>query len=98
MWSPRIEVIVLSVGIAFPSVAVAQERVDLVLQRGKIFSSDALLSTYSAVVVNDGLIVELGRDDLIDRYLPEQAIDIEGKFVVPGFIDTHIHILSLIHI
>ena len=92
MWSPRIEVIVLSVGIAFHSVAVAQERVDLVLHGGKIFSSDELLSTYSAVAVNDGLIVELGRDDLIDRYLPELAIDIDGKFVVPGFIDTHIHI------
>ena len=32
----------------------AQEPVDLLLHNGKIFTADALLSTYSAVAVRDG--------------------------------------------
>ena len=70
----------------------AQESADLLLHSGKIFSADQLLSTYSAVAVRDGRIVALGWDDLGEQYHAERSIDLGGRFVVPGFIDTHIHI------
>ena len=72
--------------------AQAQESVDLLLHNGKIFTADELLSTFSAVAVRDGRIVALGWDGLIDRYRSARTVDLGGKLVVPGFIDTHIHI------
>ena len=74
--------------------AQAQERepADLLLHGGKVFSADALLSTYSAVAVRDGRIVGLGWDDLARRFVAERTIDLAGRLVVPGFIDTHVHV------
>ena len=70
----------------------AQESVDLVLHNGKIFTADQLLSTFSSVAVRDGRIVALGWDGLLDQYQATRTVDLGGKLVVPGFIDTHIHI------
>ena len=70
----------------------AQEAVDLVLHNGKIFTADQLLSTFSAVAVRDDRIVALGWDGLLDQYRAARTVDLDGKLVVPGFIDTHIHI------
>ena len=82
---------VAAIGVA-AAPAHAQEPVDLLLHNGKVFTADALLSTYSAVAVRDGRIVALGWDDLADRYRAARTIDLDGRLVVPGFIDTHIHI------
>ena len=72
--------------------AQAQEPVDLLLHDGKVFAADELLSTYSAIAVRDGHIVALGWDELTDRYRAARTIDLDGRLVLPGFIDTHIHI------
>ena len=74
--------------------AQAQERepADLLLHNGKVFSADALLTTYSAVAVRDGRIVGLGWNDLAGRFDAERTIDLAGRLVVPGFIDTHVHV------
>ena len=80
-----------AVGIA-AGPAHGQEPVDLLLHNGKVFTADALLSTYSAVAVRDGRIVALGWDELADRYRAARTIDLDGRLVLPGFIDTHIHI------
>ena len=72
--------------------AQAQEPVDLLLHNGKVFTADQLLSTYSAVAVRDGRIAALGWDELTDRFRAARTIDLDGRLVLPGFIDTHIHI------
>ena len=68
------------------------EPADLLLHNGKVFSADALLSTYSAVAVRDGRIAGLGWDGLARRFDAERTIDLAGRLVVPGFIDTHVHV------
>ena len=72
--------------------AQAQEPVDLLLHDGKVFTADPLLSTYSSVAVSDGRIVALGWDELADTYSATRTIDLAGRLVLPGFIDTHLHI------
>ncbi len=70
----------------------AQEQVDLLLHNGKVFAADELLSTYSAVAIRGDRIVAVGWDGLADQYRAARTVDLGGKLVVPGFIDTHIHI------
>ena len=90
----RAGVAATAAGVLVITAAHAQEPepADLLLHNGKVFTADALLSTYSAVAVRDGRIVALGWDDLARRYDPERSIDLAGRLVVPGFIDTHVHV------
>ena len=68
------------------------EEVDLLLHNGKVVTVDAEFSIRSAVAVRDGKIVAVGGDELCRRFHATQTIDLEGKVLLPGFNDTHIHI------
>ena len=45
------------------------------------------------VVVQDGVIVEVGRyDRLIERYQPDEVIGSQRHVVIPGLINAHHHV------
>lgn len=69
-----------------------QESVDLILHNGKLFTADAMLSMRTAVAVRGGRIVAVGDERLRTDYRAAKVIDLRGRLVVPGFIDTHIHV------
>lgn len=62
-----------------------------VFYNGRIHAMSAEDSYYDYMIVEDQFISELGYGipDTID-----QAIDLKGKFICPGFIDTHMHLLG----
>lgn len=67
---------------------------DMVLHNGKIVTVDAQFSTAQAIAVRDGKILKVGSDQAI---LPlagpnTRKIDLQGKTVIPGLIDTHSHL------
>ncbi len=66
--------------------------VDTVFYNGKIVTLDQQLSIASTVVVTNGRIVAVGDDHVADRYAAATAIDLGGKLLIPGFIDSHTHI------
>ncbi len=68
------------------------QAVDLILTNGKIVTVDADFSIHNTVVVNDGRIVETGDQSLLGKYQAASQVDLGGKTVLPGFIDSHIHI------
>ena len=43
------------------------------------------------VVVNDGLIVAVGREKDVDTAQPRTLIDARGTCLAPGLIDSHVH-------
>jgi predicted amidohydrolase YtcJ len=75
-----------------PAGLVAQERVDLLLTNGKVFTADPLLSIHSTVAIRGPRIVAVGGRELIGRYQADRTIDLGGRLTIPGFIDTHIHV------
>jgi len=66
--------------------------VDTIFFNGKIVTLDQQLSIASTVVVNDGRIVAIGDDRVADRYDAATAIDLGGKLLMPGFVDSHTNI------
>ncbi len=66
--------------------------VDTIFYNGKIVTLDQQLSIASTVVVDDGRIVAIGDDQVADPYDATTAIDLGGKLLMPGFIDSHTHI------
>lgn len=66
---------------------------DLILYNGRIATVDADFSTHQALAVEDGRIVAVGRNDdvLALRMNTTDVVDLEGKMVLPGLIDSHVH-------
>lgn len=85
-------VCLLGVLTSLPGAVGAQESVDLLLHNGKVFTADDLGSIHRAVAIRDGRIVEVGGEELVARYRAARSLDLRGRLVTPGFIDTHVHI------
>jgi hypothetical protein len=66
---------------------------DLILVGGAIYTVEPDQPRAEAVAVRDGRILAVGDDGDIARYRgPATAVvDLDGAFVVPGFIDNHTH-------
>lgn len=70
----------------------AQERT-LVLANGRFWTADSAVPWVEAVAVRGGWIVAAGSREEVLRAVGEgvEVEDLQGRFVVPGFIDTHTH-------
>jgi predicted amidohydrolase YtcJ len=67
---------------------------DLVLHNGKIITVDANFSLAQAIAVRDGKILRVGRDaEVLSLAGPKtRRINLQGRAVIPGLIDTHSHL------
>jgi len=74
--------------------ALAQQKADVVLRDGKILTVDSNFSTAEAVAISGNRITAVGSDaDVMKTAGPNtKVIDLKGRTVVPGLIDTHRHI------
>jgi len=62
-------------------------------QRGNTLGNLGILEDGS-ILVRDGIIQEVGKTpDLIERYPDEKRFDVEGKVILPGFVDPHTHVV-----
>jgi len=73
--------------------AEAQSGTTTLLLNGKILTMDSRSSTSEALVVRDGRIVATGKAVDLRKMAGPQArvIDLEGRTVIPGLIDSHMH-------
>src|ERR1043166_2812399 len=69
------------------------EDADLILHHGKIATVDAKFSIHEALAVKEGRVLRVGSDSEILklRGSKTEVIDIGGKLVLPGLIDSHVH-------
>ncbi len=66
--------------------------VDTILHNGKVITIDADLSLASAVAIDGTDIVAVGGAELLESYKSANTIDLSGKVLMPGFIDSHTHL------
>ncbi|MCW2271126.1 N-substituted formamide deformylase precursor [compost metagenome] len=66
---------------------------DLVLVNGKVYTAEPGQRLMQAVAVKDGKILQVGSDAQINALADAntQRIDLAGKVLMPGMIDTHSH-------
>lgn len=70
---------------------------DLVLRGGTIATVDSELGNVEALAVSGYQVTAVGSNDEIAAYIGPgtEVVELEGRFVVPGFIEGHGHFLSL---
>lgn len=73
------------------------ENASLALLNGNILTLNSSMPRAEAIAVRDDKILAVGGNGKIRRYISAgtRIIDLEGKTVVPGLTDCHVHMLAL---
>src|SRR5580693_7414125 len=81
---------IVAIAAALPARA---QNADTILVNGKILTVDRQFSTREALAIRDGKITAVGSNMYVRKQAGPQTrvIDLEGRTVIPGFIDSHIH-------
>ncbi|KAK8070362.1 hypothetical protein PG997_010565 [Apiospora hydei] len=88
--------LILGLGLASIAGATAPEPADLVFRNGSIYTLDAASSAAAALAVKGGYISTIGQDADIELSIgvDTKVIDLQGRMVMPGLIDSHMHVLQ----
>lgn len=67
-------------------------KVDTLFVNGTVYTVDSAFSKTEAVAVKDGKIIGTGTTaELQQQFEAKETVDLQGKFMYPGFIDAHAH-------
>ena len=77
-----------------PAVPGGAQEADRAYVNGKIYTVDEKFSTASALAVKDGRFIYVGDEAGVKAHIGPltYVIDLEGKTVIPGLHDAHVHI------
>lgn len=66
---------------------------DIVLTNGIVYTADAADRICQAIAIKGNRILFIGSDEAVQQYIGKETnqIDLLGRFVMPGMIDSHIH-------
>ena len=69
---------------------------NLLLWNGNVITMDDDHPRAEALLITDGRIAVVGSNEEVCRLKGEgwESIDLHGKTVLPGFIDTHVHLMA----
>ncbi|XP_021297225.1 uncharacterized protein LOC110426338 isoform X1 [Herrania umbratica] len=69
--------------------------VDLIVKNGVIFTSDPSFPVADSMAIRDGRILRVGSYSSLQDLsgYGTKELNLEGKIVVPGFIDSHVHLI-----
>ena len=84
--------IILGVALLISSVAPAAEA-DLILHGGKIVTVNNRFSVRQAIAISNGRILEVGSDRAVTKLRGPRTemVDLQGRMVIPGLMDSHTH-------
>ena len=90
----RVFAIIFVVSGILPFPAFAQSA-DIALVNGKILTVDARFSTHQALAIQSERILSVGGNSQIKQLIDSntEVIDLEGKTIIPGLIDNHVHFI-----
>jgi predicted amidohydrolase YtcJ len=71
------------------------ETTNALLLHGHIYTGDPATPWVSALAVDNGRITAIGTDAAVAKHRPPKAavIDLQGRTVIPGIVDSHMHML-----
>src|SRR5215470_17415688 len=89
-----IAALTVAAGVA-PARAQAPAAADTILVNGKIITLDDTSSIVQAVAIRDGKVLAIGANADIRQRADARTtiVDLGGRTVVPGLMDSHIHAL-----
>lgn len=88
---------ILIVATSLVAPATGQEQADLVLRNAVVHTVNPARPRAGAVAIGGGRILAVGNDEDVQGHIgPETRVrDLDGRTVVPGFDDSHAHLLGI---
>jgi predicted amidohydrolase YtcJ len=85
------------IGVLLPGQTPSAPAADLILMNGHVLTVDAKDSLAEAVAVARGKIIAVGSNEKVSQLAAKNAriVDLHGRTVTPGLIDTHCHFREL---
>jgi len=71
------------------------QKVDLIVHNAIIYTANEKFSVESALIVDDGIFIDVGGEEIMKNYSSQNIIDAQGLSIYPGFIDSHSHFHNL---
>ncbi|MFH1194425.1 MAG: amidohydrolase family protein [bacterium] len=70
---------------------------DLILKNGNIITIDDSIPNAQAIAIKGDKILFVGSNEEIENFIGDstETIDLDGKFVMPGFFESHAHFLGV---
>jgi len=90
----KFEFILISFSLFFLFSCSQQPKADRIYINAEIWTGDSSNYRATAIAIKDSLIVFVGTDYTAWRGNNTEVIDVNGKMIVPGFIDNHTHFLG----
>ena len=77
---------------------ISKNKADVIFYNGVIYTADNTQSTVNALALKGNKIIFTGDFASAKTYLSEQTrlLDLEGKMVIPGLHDAHIHLAGIV--
>tara|TARA_B100000003_G_C10936422_1_gene373501 strand:+ start:2251 stop:3882 length:1632 start_codon:yes stop_codon:yes gene_type:complete len=72
-----------------------EKKVDLIVHNARVYTSDDNYTNVSSFVVDEGKFIEVGGEELVEKYKSKNTVNARGLPIFPGFIDSHCHLLNL---
>ena len=88
---------VVLLGLLFATTVAAEEPADLILRGGEVVTLDAKLPRADALAARGDRIVKVGSSQSVSQLIgpKTRVIELNGRLVIPGFIEGHGHFTSL---
>lgn len=69
---------------------------NVVFKNGTIYTSNGKQDIVEAIAVKEGKITFVGSNKDVEGFINEdtKVVDLQGRFILPGFVDNHNHIFE----
>ncbi len=71
-----------------------KETPTLLITNAKIWTANPTQPYAEAMAIANDKILAIGTSEDIREYAAAQEVDAKGRFIVPGFIDSHVHLMT----
>ena len=85
-------IIVLILGLI---ISCTNKSIDSVVINAKIYTVNKDNFIAKSIAINDGKIIEVSNENLDYKYNTKEILDVKGKVILPGLIDSHCHFYNL---
>lgn len=93
MITPATRVFLCLVGLCAWDAAAAEPSAEFVLKNGRIVTVDGQFRIAQAMAVREGRVLSVGSNRFVETFVDQQTrvVDLKGRMVLPGLIDSHTH-------
>ena len=85
-------IIVLILGLI---ISCTNKSIDSVVINAKIYTVNKDNFIAKSIAIDDGKIIEVSNENLDYKYNTKEILDVKGKVILPGLIDSHCHFYNL---